>query len=44
MMLRKFRRWLDRRRERKYQQQITELEMWLIFRNRDCNWRRDFGR
>ena len=44
MMLRSFRRWLDRRRQWKERRRLTEMEMWLLFRNRDNNWRRDFGR
>ena len=43
-MIRRFRRWLDRRRERGHYREISEMQMWLMFRNRDNNWRRDFGR
>ena len=43
-MIRRFRRWLDRRRERGYYREISEMQMWLMFRNRDNNWRRDFGK
>lgn len=44
MMLRSFRRWLDRRRQWKERRRLTERDLWLLFRNRDNNWRRDFGR
>ena len=44
MMIRRFRRWLDRRRQWKERRRLTERDLWLLFRNRDNNWRRDFGR
>ena len=43
-MIARFRRWLDRRRQWKERRRLTERDLWLLFRNRDNNWRRDFGR